>query len=608
MGMQFSGVGSGLPVNDWIDALMYAEQTKNQKYYTQKTDALTQKTTLNTVESKFSMLRSSIEKLTDGNITQAFDLFGRMSANSSDSSLLTASVSNNTAIQSLDVKITQLATATKAESTNNPGLVADGTTKISEITNGSGEEGTFSLYVNNEKFEFTIAEDATIQDVIDDINGTAGLSGKVFASITNGKFKIDVNNTGELAAENPDFSVDGSVDDFRFGATTDTSNFLSLTQLARTADNIANPTTPDNIEYVESSVALTSVNTSGNLITNESNLTTAVTAGTFTIGDSEFEIKDGSTIDSIVVAINSDTDSGAYASYDVKNNKLILTARDPGAISIDMEDGTSNFLESMGLTSGGSIAAGSQTLGQNALAEINGNVIESASNTLGADSTGISGLTLNLLGTTSETDPEKETVEVNISQNSDDLVKAVEDFISKFNTAVSEIDKNTDMKGTLHSEYSLIGIRNDIRMTATGMIAGASGEYQNMADIGISTGKVGAAVSDTTNHLKLDKDKFLEALAKDPEQVKALLIGDSDAGITGMFQTLETKVEGYLDIENGYFAAREDSLDTEVVRLDDTIERAEFRLEEYRKRLVTQFAAMDKQISQMQQQMQYMNF
>lgn len=77
MSMQFGGVGSGLPVNDWINALVQNEQQKINKSYTKKSDISTAKATLGTIESKFRMLKTSAEKLTDSNIVSAFDIFNR---------------------------------------------------------------------------------------------------------------------------------------------------------------------------------------------------------------------------------------------------------------------------------------------------------------------------------------------------------------------------------------------------------------------------------------------------------------------------------------------------------------------------------------------------
>lgn len=590
MGISFSGVGSGLPTGDWINALMAAESAPLNRLY-QKSSALeTSKTTFNTIESKFSSLRSNIERFTDANIVSAFDIFGRNKASSSDDSIIKATVSNNATVQELKMKVSQLATSTQAKSVNTPGMVSTGDTKITELGNFAGKNGTFTIYTDNQKHEFELTGESgseTINDVINMIN-TEFSGGEITASLTaEGKFKLEVDN--------------GQVSDVRLGANNDTSNVFNVLKLEKIAIDDQVPTDPGNIDYFESSKTLSSVNIGGILVGNDANLNTEVTAGTFTIGDAEFTIDDSTTLSGLISEINSNEDAGVTASFDVTNNQFVLNAKDAGAITINVESGTSNFTEVMGLTSGSGLATGSQTLGNNAIIEINGENIEANTNTVGSDITGINGLTLNLLGTTSDAEGETSEVDINIQKDTGDLIKAVEDFISKYNEISDEVSKHTSFSGNLKSESSLRRLQSDLRMTAMNNIEGLD-TYSNLASIGISTGAFGASISDNTNHLQLDKDKLLEAISKNPNEVRALFIGDEDKGITGIMQSLEDKVESALDIENGYFRSRKDSYDSMISDIDKSITKKNEYLDSYRERLVKQFASMDQYIAQLQSQ------
>lgn len=313
------------------------------------------------------------------------------------------------------------------------------------------------------------------------------------------------------------------------------------------------------------------------------------------------------TLSDLIAQINNSKDANAIATYDTRENKLKITAKDPGALSINIEAGTSNFTEVMGLTSGDSIADGSQTLGKNASVELNGTKFESYSNKLTEDITGCTGVTINLLGTTSETDEDKKSVEINVQQDTEELTNAIDEFIKKFNEVSSEVDKNTAVGKTLHSEYSLVMQKNGLRSLLTSAVDGLE-EFDNLAMIGISTGKVGASITDDTNKLTFDKEKFKEALLKNPDEVRTLLIGDKDKNIEGLFEKVEAKLENTLDIENGYFAAREDSFDSSYSTIEKHIKKQEDSLENYRKRLVQQFSQMDKYISQLQQQSSALRF
>ena len=105
MSIQFGGIGSGLPVQDWIDAIIQAESNRLNSLKTKKYAVQNSKTALNTVESKFSSLRSSVEKLTDANLASVFDLFERKKITSSDTDkdIATATVSTNAAVQKIDL-------------------------------------------------------------------------------------------------------------------------------------------------------------------------------------------------------------------------------------------------------------------------------------------------------------------------------------------------------------------------------------------------------------------------------------------------------------------------------------------------------------------------
>ena len=595
MAISFSGVGSGLPVGDWIDALMQVERQPIDRLYTQKSQVTTQKTTLTTLESKFSILRSAIEKLTDSNIVSAFDLFNRKAVTSSDSDIATASVSNKASVQSMTLKVNSLATATVAKSTNTPGDAVTGDTTLEDLgTNTTDDEDvtnlSFSLFVNNVKHEYNVAKDGstTLDEVIQMINDDFTNTGEITALLTeDGKLKIDVHND--------------LVTDFRAGSSTDTSNFLTVTQLTRTALDPENPATPDNIDYIQSTNPLTKLNLSGKLVSNETNLTTEVTAGTFKIGNAEFTIDANTTLSNLIAEINYDEDSGVTAAYDPRQNKLLLTAKNPGTLAINVEKGTSNFTDVMGLTNENQIAAGSQTLGDNAVVELNGSTIEASTNTLTGANTGITGLTINLLKPTSDAEGEISEVNLSINKNNDDLTSAISNFLTKFNDFAAEVDKQTASSGNLKGEYSLLRLKDELRSVITGSLKGL-GDYNDLSAVGITSGKVGKSVDDTSNSLSFDKSKLIDALNDSPENIRALFIGDKTRGITGIIQSIQSKAVGALDPEYGYFTSKKKTFDSKYADLDASITKGEDRLTQTKARLTQQFSQMDQMISQMKSQ------
>ena len=582
-GISFSGVGSGLPVQDWIDQMVAVERIPLDNLYTKKSSYSSIKSGLSTVESSFRSLNTIIQKFTDANIASSFDIFNSKLARSSDTDIATVTASNNATIQNVTLSIESLATATKAENSNFASTVV-GTDVFTEIANDQGEEGTFNIYVDGVKNEITIEETDTLDTIAGKINTALGAN--VTASVVDGKFDITYDNT--------------AITTLTLGSNADTSNFLNIMQLstASATDN------GDGTSSFESVSEVSNINFSGAIVGNAANLNITgdpITEGTFKIGEAEFTIDADTSLADLVSEINRDEDAGVSARIDVRSNKLVLTAKEAGKTAISLEDGTSNFLTSIGLITAGGDSLSSQTLGDNAIIYLNGSAtpLEVNSNTITEDMSGIAGLTINLKNTTEV----GETIDINVEQDTDEVKEALDSFLSKYNKLINDVDSFTGKGKSLHGEYTLINIKNSIRSITTDRVDGLS-DYDSLAMIGITTGDVGKDVDDTSTNLKLDTDKLLEALQTNPDEVKTLLIGDSDAGITGIFQELEEKLDAVLDPINGYFEARDDSINATISSIDKSIARGEDRLESYREMITKQFASMDQYISQMQQQSQ----
>jgi len=82
-----------------------------------------------------------------------------------------------------------------------------------------------------------------------------------------------------------------------------------------------------------------------------------------------------------------------------------------------------------------------------------------------------------------------------------------------FNNAVSELRRLTGTEGALRNDSSLRQIDNFLIANVFGMVAGISGQFSTLLEIGISTGDDFDASSTPT--LRLDEDTFREALRGD---------------------------------------------------------------------------------------------
>ena len=438
--------------------------------------------------------------------------------------------------------------------------------------------GTLSVYKNGQRATIQIDQDETFGML--QARVAAALSGVV----------VEVDDTGYLTFR----STNG--DSVEVGATTDTSNFSAICGLSN-----------DKSGTVKSARQLYKVN-GDSLVTSADLFRKAdVTEGTFIIGNATFTIDNTTTLSSIISQINASDDANATAQWDSIDGKLVITSRTTGSAFINIEAGTSNFTDVMGLTktevdavSGDQITrilVDAQTIGDNAQFSINGTHFTSTSNTITSDLSRIQGLTINLKGVTGEGGSTTLTVE----RDKETLATAVSDIVDAYNELIENVDKEVARGAQLADQSTLKMIRNQIRSLMTSSLSGMS-VFKNLDAVGISADKASAnnISTEKVNVLNFDKDRFLSAFDADRTALKQLLVGtDSNLGI---FSRIENVLESALTGVSGYFESANRSYQKEISRIDKKIERANKEVERYKARLEAKFSAMDLLIAKMQNQ------
>ena len=568
----FTGLASGMDTSSWINALVSIKQQSVTKLQNSKSTVEASSNVLSTIKSKVTTLRSSIEKFTDAKFGGSFDLFSKNKVTTSKDSVVSANVTADAAKQNFDVIVNKLATATKATSNLGSSALVNGDTKFADLAGGKAKTGSLSLYVDGEKKEITIEDDDTVDDILNKIVDTS--DGNVNATVQDGKIVISGNNGKNVV----------------IGASSDKSNFVKVMGLVKDTDTGA----------YESSSKISSVNTSSKMKEAFSGLE----AGTFKIGNAEFTIDENTTIKGLISKINSSDDAGVTAYWDASQSELVLTSKTEGAFNINIEKGSSNFTDLFGFTetNNGVTKLKDQQLGDYAELTINGTTVISSSNTVTSEISGIEGLTLTLNSVSKADD--SGTINpstVKVEQDSDALLEAAKSFITAYNEAISNIDDNTSYGDALYGDSALTSLRTNLRRTATASID--EGTMKLLSDIGISTGKANNSTSTSTvNTLQIDEDKFKEALAKNPEAVKSLLVGDNKGTSTsgGVMNKLEKIVEDSLDVSSGYFDAKAKSLSSKMKTLENSITSAQTKVDAYKTRLEKQFSNMEQIISSIQ--------
>ena len=571
MTISFSGLVSGLDTSSWVEAFVSVRQEKVKALETDLKALQTVKTTLNDTRSVFSTLRSAIEKLTDAKFGGSFDLFGQNTVTSSNEDIFTATVTNNAVRQNYDVTVQQLATYTKASSQSAASAVADDNTVLSNL---GISDGTFTAYVNGQKHTVNIEDTDTLGDFKAQLAGFGV------------KAEVDSDGVLRLSAQNEGDTVN-------FGATTDSSNLTSLLGLSQQEDGT-----------YASTNSLYKATVATKLTDADSGFNQQITAGTFTIGDATFTIDDKTTLSSLISEINNNDDAQAYAYWDDATGKLSITSTKEGASYINIEAGTSNFTDVMGLTTSewddeGNLVSSkmytdAQTLGQNAIFTVNGTQMVSTSNTVTSDISRIDGVTLTLKRANTEEDGQ---TTLRVEQDTSQLVDAVNEFITAYNDAIAKVEEVTASGADLHGETSLTSLTNTLRSYSTSSNATNGGIYKLLSDIGISTSAAdGNNLSTDTYQLSLDEDKFLEALQENPDSVKSILAGEN-----GVLSMMESAVEQSLSATTGFFDVKTSTLDSDISRMEEKITKQNTSIETYRARLENQFYQMEMAIAQMQQ-------
>ena len=572
--ISFSGLASGLDTSSWVEALVSAKQQKVTALQTDLKSKQTVKTTLNDTRSKFTTLRSSIEKLTDAKFGGAMDLFAKNSATSSDTDIFTATATSGATRQNYDITVQQLATYTKATSKNAASAIADDNTKLKNL---GISDGTLTAYVNGQKFTVNINDTNTLGDLKAKLAGFG--------------VKTDIGEDGVLK-----FSAQNEGDTIHMGATTDSSNLTSLIGLTQQEDG----------SYVSTN-SLFKATVASKLTSEDSGFNTKIKEGTFTIGDATFKITDKTTLSSLISEINNNDKAQAYAFWDDAAGKLSITSKKEGASYINIEAGTSNFTDVMGLTTSewnedGTVKSSkmhtdAQELGQNAQFTINGTKMTSTSNTVTSDISRIDGVTLTLKKASTE---ESGTSTLKVTQDTSGLVDAVKSFVSAYNDVLSNVDKVTANGADLHGETTLTSLKNTIRSYATAKNTSNGGVYDLLSEIGISTSSAdGNNLNADTNSLSLDEDKLKKALEENPESVKSILAGDG-----GVLTMMEDTVEQSLKASVGYFDVKTSTLDSDIKKMETKIKKQNTNISTYKAQLEKKFSAMETTIAQMQQNYQ----
>jgi len=482
----------------------------------------------------------------------------------------------------------------------------------------SATNGTFTI--NGVKITIDDYTTLTVNELLAKINSSGA---NVTASYDN------VNDRIVLTSNSP-----GS-ENITLGDFSDTSDILSVLKL-RVEDGATKKIGTDS-GSIDPSAKLASAG-----------LTKIVTSGIFTINGVSIYIDAAN--DSLNDVIEKVNNSGANVemSYDTISDKVTLKSKDGiDKITVGSTNDTSSFLEAINLTDDTTVSKEVGVAGQNAILNVDG--INYVRNT-NEISDIIAGVTLNIKNISTEnvtidisTDPQKgiESIAKFVQHYNELILKlnppVIDDEDKKYLTPLTEDEKNRmsaeevkdyEEKWVKFSTYDIINKSSELRMLKNSLrsnlltdIAGTTGKYNNLMDIGINIAgngdleviKKGMLVVDSTDYDEIldalnNNDTLKSALTDNPEDVYKLFAENSD-NVKGWVHQYTDIIDRFVAYD-GLISTKTNpsgTLDKQLNTISKQLDRERVRVADYLERVWKQFTYMEQQIAAMQDQSSYLS-
>lgn len=547
-----SGLASGFDWKSLISQLADVDRAPQRVLQTDQNKLNQQNNAYAGIQTELTVLQSRIDAL------QSTDLYQARQSSVSDTTAAQASASAGTGVGNYSFNVTQLATTAQISSASSVAKALNATNDVSGLTlssAGFSQPVTAGNITVNGKL-VSIATTDSLKDVFDHISTATG--GTVTGAYDSSTDKITLSSSSEII----------------LGSSADTSNFLQLSRLSNNGTG-----------SVASASTLGGVRLSASLAS--ANFGTTVTdggsgAGAFKING--VSISYSATADSVQAVLNKINNSGAgvTASYNSSTGKFQLANQTTGDIGVALEDVTGNFLAATGL-SGGTL-----THGKDLKYQLNGAgpILSSHTNTITADSSGITGLVVTAL-------KEGSTFNVGVSVDTAKIKTAIQSFVTQYNQVQNLIDRNTTSSTDKTGKVTASLLSGDATATEltrklrsmVGARAG-TGTIKGLADLGIDTSGdnnlltttnataldtalssnlsgVQQLFTDSTNGIANKIDDYLKATIGDGADIVGTLvdrqsrIGKQAASITTQIADLEKQVKASSDRMTQSFLAME---------------------------------------------------
>lgn len=193
-------------------------------------------------------------------------------------------------------------------------------------------------------------------------------------------------------------------------------------------------------------------------------------------------------------------------------------------------------------------------------------------------------------------------VNIEVTENSDNVTKQIEAFVSQYNSLRDKYDELTAFNSDTNEVGLLFGsnvaLRIDSafnRLVSSTIRPGQSGVIRSLPEIG-------ARLNDR-GRLVFDKQQFEQAMAANPESVKDFFMNTTN----GFSKRAKEITDSLASVQNGALLARNNALQQTIEQNTSRIASMDIRLERQRNRLLQQFYGMEQAISKLQSNMSAIN-
>jgi flagellar hook-associated protein 2 len=279
------------------------------------------------------------------------------------------------------------------------------------------------------------------------------------------------------------------------------------------------------------------------------------------------------------------------ASYDSVNDRVVLLNKTTGDVGLGATESGNGLLNALGLSGASTLTRGKDTQ----FTVDGGPTLTSRSNTLDEATLGISGLTVTVGSTDTQT--------VTVKSDTASMNTAIKNFITKFNAVQSYIDSETKITKTPDGKVStaLLADNREVQRWASELRGMAFGEVEGLTGSIARLSAMGIDFSSTDSTLSIRNQSQLDAALSNKGDEVAAFFNSATTGFSAKFDAF---LSSKLTASTGALATQMTSLNKQNATIDQQIITLNRRLENQRQLLTSAFLSMQNAQSAAQQQQQ----